>query len=79
MGISYANATMDEYLHSAGAEPDPAVRKQLYTDAQILCAEDVPTLPIHLEPEFAVFRNDTVTSVTIGPALVFDYELIELK
>lgn len=79
MGINYASATMDEYLHSAGAEPDPAVREQLYTDAQILCAEDVVTLPIHLEPEFAIFRNDTVTSITIGPALVFDYELIELK
>jgi len=79
MGINYASDEMDQYLRDAGAETDPAVREQLYTDAQTLFAEDVVTLPMIIEAEFAVFRNDKVTSVSIGPALVFDYELTELK
>jgi peptide/nickel transport system substrate-binding protein len=79
MGINYASDEMDGYLRSAGAETDPAARADLYTSAQILFAEDVVTLPIHIEAEFAVFGNDSVSSVTIGPALVFDYELTELK
>jgi peptide/nickel transport system substrate-binding protein len=79
MGVSYSNPEMDQYLRDAGAETDPDARKQLYTDAQILYAEDVVTIPIHFEPEFAVYRNDTVSSISLGSALIFDYELIVLK
>ena len=79
MGISYASEEMDQYLRDAGAVTDPMEREQLYTDAQILYAEDVVTLPMIIEAEFAVFRNDKVSSVSIGPALIFDYELTVLK
>jgi peptide/nickel transport system substrate-binding protein len=79
MGISYASDEMDQYLRDAGAVTDPAERELLYTDAQTLYAEDVVTLPMIIEAEFAVFRNDKVSSVSIGPALVFDYELTVLK
>ncbi len=78
MGINYASDEMDQLLRAGGAETDPALREQLYIDAQKLYAEDVVTLPITVEPEHAVFRNDSIVSITIGPALVFDYELIEL-
>jgi oligopeptide transport system substrate-binding protein len=79
MGVNYASAVMDDYLHSAGAETDPAIREQIYTDAQELYAEDVVTIPITIEPEYAVFREATIRSITIGPALVFNYELIEMR
>ena len=79
MGIFYASETMDDLLHAAGAESDPAVRAQLYTDAQELYAEDVVTIPMHMEAEYAIFRNETISSITIGPALVFDYELTVMK
>lgn len=79
MGVSYASQEMDDLLHAGGAEADPAVRAGLYTEAQQLYAEDVVTIPMHMEAEYAVFNNETVTSITIGPALVFDYELIVMK
>lgn len=79
MGISYASEEMDEYLHAAGASTDVAEREQLYTDAQELYAKDVVTIPLIMEPEYAVYREDTIGGVTIGPALVFNYELIITK
>jgi peptide/nickel transport system substrate-binding protein len=78
MGSNYNNPAMDELLHAAGASPDQAEREQLYIQAQELYAEDVVTIPIHFEPEYAVYRNDRVTNLVIGPAIVFQYELIEL-
>jgi peptide/nickel transport system substrate-binding protein len=79
MGINYASDMMDQYLRDAGAETDPVVREQLYTDAQILYAEDVVTIPIHFEPEFVVYRTDSIVSLVLGSSLVFDYELIVLR
>jgi len=79
MGINYANDTMDQLLRDAGANPDQAVREDLYTQAQKLYAEDVVTIPLTMEPEHVVLVDAKVSSVTIGPALVFNYELIELK
>lgn len=78
-GINYSSAIMDQYLRDAGAETDPAVREQLYTDAQILYAEDVVTIPIHFEPEFVIYRADSLVSLVLGSSLVFDYELIVLR
>jgi peptide/nickel transport system substrate-binding protein len=79
MGINYASDMMDQYLRDAGAETDPVVREQLYIDAQILYAEDVVTIPIHFEPEFVVYRTDSIVSLVLGSSLVFDYELIVLR
>jgi len=78
MGANYANDQMDELLHGAGASADQAEREQLYIQAQELYADDVVTIPIHFEPEYAVWRNDRVVNLIIGPALVFQYEQIEL-
>ncbi len=79
MGVNYGSDIMDGYLRDAGAETDPAVREQLYTDAQILYAEDVVTIPIHFEPEFVIYRTDSVVSLVLGSSLVFDYERIVLR
>jgi peptide/nickel transport system substrate-binding protein len=79
MGIFYGSEVMDDLLHGGGAESDPAVREALYTDAQELYAEDVVTIPMHMEAEYAIFRDETIVSITIGPALIFDYELIVMK
>lgn len=79
LGVNYANAAMDDLLREGGANSDPSARAQIYEEAQDLYAEDVVTIPITLEPEHAVFRNDTVSSITIGPALNFQYELIVMN
>lgn len=79
LGVNYASDQMDTLLRDGGANDDADVRAQIYDDAQNLYAEDVVTIPITLEPEHAVFRNDAVSSITIGPALFFQYELIEMN
>ncbi len=78
LGVFYSNEEMDTLLADAAASTDTSEREDLYQQAQNLYAEDVVTLPITFEPEFAVFNTDTVSDVTIGPALYFQYELIEL-
>jgi peptide/nickel transport system substrate-binding protein len=79
LGVNYASEEMDELLRQGGESSDAGEREVIYTDAQNLYAEDVVTIPITLEPEFAVFNNATVNNIVIGPALYFQYELIELS
>lgn len=79
MGIFYNNPDMDKYLADAAAGTDQAERANLYVQAQNLFAEDAVCIPLTFEAEYAVFRNDSVGKIVIGPALVFQYELIELK
>lgn len=80
LGISYCSEEMDAMLLEAGSSFDQAQRAEIYDDAQVLYAEDVVTIPLIIETEFVIFRNETVSDVTnaIGPALQFRYELIEL-
>ncbi|MBN1312210.1 MAG: hypothetical protein JXB30_12395 [Anaerolineae bacterium] len=79
MGIFYSNPDMDQYLADAAASTDPAERADLYVEAQNLFAEDAVCIPLVFEAEYAVYRSDSVGKIVIGPALVFQYELIELK
>jgi peptide/nickel transport system substrate-binding protein len=78
LGVFYSSEEMDNLLHSAAASTDEAEREELYIEAQNLHAEDVVTIPITFEPEYAVYQNDRINNVVIGPALVFQYELIEM-
>ncbi len=78
LGVNYASEEMDDLLHRAAASTDQAERAELYQQAQALYAEDVVTIPLTLEPEYAVWRNDRVVNLVIGPAIVFQYEMIEL-
>lgn len=78
LGVNYASAAMDALLQEGAVATDADERAQIYADAQNLYAQDVVTIPITLEPEFAVFNNATVNGIVIGPALYFQYELIDL-
>ncbi|GAB4480168.1 MAG: ABC transporter substrate-binding protein [Anaerolineae bacterium] len=77
LGISYASEEMDSLLAEAAATDDQDERVALYEQAQALYAEDVVTIPLTIETEYAVFNNSRIAGVTIGPALIFNYELIE--
>jgi peptide/nickel transport system substrate-binding protein len=78
IGTNYASDEMDALLAAGGESTDEAERAQIYEDAQNLYAEDVVTIPLTIEPEYAVFNNASVSNIVIGPALYFQYELIEL-
>jgi peptide/nickel transport system substrate-binding protein len=78
LGVFYANPEMDELLHAAAASTGSDERASLYEQAQELFAEDAVTIPLTMEPEYAVYRNATIGNIVIGPALVFQYELIEV-
>jgi len=67
---------MDELLAQGAAETDEEARAEIYEQIQALYAEDVVTIPLTIESEFAVFRNATISDVPIGPALDFNYEFI---
>src|SRR5690554_2945830 len=76
IGTNYASAEMDELLAQGAAETDEEARAEIYEQIQALYAEDVVTIPLTIESEFAVFRNATISDVPIGPALDFNYEFI---
>jgi ABC-type transport system substrate-binding protein len=78
IGTNYASDEMDALLAAGGESTDEAERASIYEDAQNLYAEDVVTIPLTIEPEYAVFNNASVSNIVIGPALYFQYELIEL-
>lgn len=77
LGVNYASEEMDQLLADAAAETDDDARAELYQQAQDLLAEDAPVIPLTIETEFAVLNDATIAGVTIGPALVFDYQYIE--
>ena len=81
IGTNYVSDEMDAFLAAGGATVDPGEREGIYGDAQALYAEDVVTIPLSTEVEYAVFREETVSSIStaLSPALIFQYELIELQ
>jgi peptide/nickel transport system substrate-binding protein len=77
LGVNYGSDQMDQLLADAAASSDPNERAQLYDEAQNLYAEDVVTIPLTIETEYAVLNDASVSEITIGPALIFNYELIK--
>jgi peptide/nickel transport system substrate-binding protein len=75
IGTFYCSEEMDELLIAGRAESDEAARIDLYEQAQALYAEDVVTIPLTIETEYAVLNDSRVSDVVIGPALDFNYEL----
>lgn len=53
-----ADATLDDLLDRATAEPDPAARDQLYREVDTRLAELVPTLPLAELPVLVVHRDE---------------------
>lgn len=78
IGTNYASEEMDTLLQQGAELSDEAERAAVYEEAQLLYAEDVVTIPITLEPEHAIYLNDKINNVIIGPALFFQYELIDM-
>lgn len=78
IGTNYASEEMDALLAQGAAETDESARAGIYEQIQELYAEDVVTIPLTIESEFAVFRNATISDAPIGPALDFNYEYIVL-
>jgi peptide/nickel transport system substrate-binding protein len=72
LGINYCNEEMDAFLLGGGAETDPAVRADLYSQAQALWATEVPTIPLFMEPEFITVR-DGIDGVAINGLFEFNY------
>lgn len=72
LGINYCTEEMDGYLLGGGEETDPAVREELYGQAQALWAKEVPTIPLFTEPEFITVR-DSVDGVAINGLFEFNY------
>lgn len=75
IGTNYGSDAMDALLSAAGESIDQEERATIYDEAQTLYANDVVTIPISFEAEFAVY-GPTITDMIIGPALDFNYEFI---
>jgi peptide/nickel transport system substrate-binding protein len=79
IGNCYFNAHMDAMLAAASGETDASRRAELYQRAQVLYAEDVVTIPLFIESEYAVFNVDRISHISINPALMMDYTQIRIN
>jgi peptide/nickel transport system substrate-binding protein len=78
IGTCYASGEMNALLAAGRAETDPAARAAIYDEAQALFAEDVVTIPLFIQAEYAAFNRAAISGITISPTLAFNYELIEV-
>lgn len=72
IGIFYSNAEMDDLLHRAQVETDPAVREDLYGQAQKLWTTEVPTIPFTQGALLIVTQPD-VGGVKLDPTMFLHY------
>jgi peptide/nickel transport system substrate-binding protein len=78
IGIDYKLDEMDDLLKAAGEATEPADRVAIYAEAQTLFAQELVSLPLLIEPEFAAWDNQIITNLIIGPVGYLHYELIQL-
>ncbi len=50
---NYSNPEVDRLLEAAGAEPDPAIRRQLYHEFQVIVQQDIVRIPI-VSPRYPI-------------------------
>ncbi|HEY72643.1 MAG: peptide ABC transporter substrate-binding protein [Chloroflexi bacterium] len=72
IGIFYSGEEMDELLHSAQTETDPAVREDLYHQLQELWTTEVPTIPFTQGALLIVTQND-VGGIKLDPTMFLHY------
>ncbi|HID64098.1 MAG TPA: peptide ABC transporter substrate-binding protein [Anaerolineae bacterium] len=72
IAIFYSNEQMDDLLHRAQVETDPAVREDLYRQIQELWATEVPTIPFTQGVLIAVSQKN-VTGVVLDPTMFLHY------
>ncbi len=69
--------SVGDLLETAVVPTDQAERASLYEAVQVSHAENVGTIPLTFEIEFAVFGAN-IEEIIIGPTLDFNYEYIRL-
>jgi peptide/nickel transport system substrate-binding protein len=68
----YANARVDALLDEARREVDPAVRKPLYAEAQLILAEELPYINLWYFDNVLVHTR-RVKNLTLNPAGNYDF------
>jgi ABC-type transport system substrate-binding protein/tRNA A-37 threonylcarbamoyl transferase component Bud32 len=79
IGTCYESNHMDNLLRAGGEATNADERANIYNEAQYVYADDVVTIPLIMETEYAVYRDDTIDNIVIGPAFYFRYDLIEMR
>lgn len=69
-GSFYYSPRANELIQKQRAEPDPAVRKQQFSELQDLLAADVPYIPLWQNKDYVFVRNN-VQGVAIQPTQQF--------
>lgn len=85
-GIDAQAQQLVDLVTEAAAESDPAVRADLYEQAQDIYAELVTTLPLWIEAEHVVYWDDvtpddafgSVDTLNIGATIEFNYSTLSL-
>ncbi len=62
----YSNERVDEIISGGWLEPDPAVRQQMFEEAQRLIVEDAPWVFL-AQPDFKIAMRDTVEGFVLYP------------
>jgi len=77
-GTNYNNPAMDDLLKRAGASSDPAVRTDLYAQAQALWAKDVVTVPLLIVGEYTVYKTGAIVGADkVGATITMDYAVLQ--
>jgi peptide/nickel transport system substrate-binding protein len=68
----YVNPRVNALIDQARAEPDPAKRKALYADLQVILAEDLPYINLWYQDNVLVHTR-RVHNLTLNPAGNYDF------
>ncbi len=75
MGIYFSDPKWDELFAGEQRNSDPAVRKEVFEELQMLWTQECPTCPI-FQGNLYVFTLPNVKGVKIGPTLIFNYNTL---
>jgi peptide/nickel transport system substrate-binding protein len=78
MGIYFSDPHWDALFDKEQTSIEPKVREQVFKELQMLWTEECPTVPI-FQGNLYVFTKQSVSGVDIGPTLIFNYEVLEMK
>ncbi|MEM3995340.1 ABC transporter substrate-binding protein [Pyrobaculum sp.] len=77
LGNGYSNPKMDDILDKAALELDQTKRAQLYKEAQLLLADDVPIIPLIQGKLFIVTKPNI--QVVVDPTMILRYWAIRVS
>jgi peptide/nickel transport system substrate-binding protein len=70
--VHYSNPEVDRLIEAASAAPDDARRREAYTRAQQLIAQDVPYISLWYKTNVAIFQPD-IHGVALSPIADFTF------